>query len=283
MPSFLIPRNVSAHRHAAIALFRTLLRRRTVAPLSEQSRDELQNVVRNRFKQAEYLHSYRRLKFAFEAGYEAVDRLDAAIAGDRGSVEFIEGLLAKAPAKVKEPKPRSSTVREIRPAVPASVQPKINLFGRPLPLEKLSGRRHVPVLFSAGTIPVLRFGKPQPPALSGFLKHRIRQRQQRWNRRHALSDQIGFAEHEDRWDDIVADQIGQRRHRESSWSEEPKIARREVDAKLRDEGRKNVELAEQMQAVVDREQALFAKEKEERRQAKRILRQQVREVAIPST
>ncbi|OQO12035.1 hypothetical protein B0A48_02674 [Cryoendolithus antarcticus] len=239
------------------------------------------NIARNRFKQSEYLHSYRRLKLAFEAGYEAVDRLDAAIAGDRGSVEFIEGLVAKAPAKVKEPKSRPSDVREIRPVAALSAKPKINLFERPLPLEKLSGRRHVPVLFSAGTIPVLRFGKPQPPVLSGFLKHRIRQRQQRWNRRHALSDQIGFAEHEDRWDDILAGQIGQRRHRESSWSDEPRQARREVDAKLRDEGRKNVEMAEQMQAVVDREQALLEKEGANRRQKRQKEQVAIKKVNFP--
>ena len=79
MPSFLVPRHVSAHRISAIALYRALLHQSRAVPLPAQSQKELQNVVRNRCKQSIHLHSYQRLKLAFQEGYEALDHLDAAV------------------------------------------------------------------------------------------------------------------------------------------------------------------------------------------------------------
>jgi len=106
MPPFLVPRHVSAHRISAIALYRTLLRQSRAAPLPVESKTQLQNVVRNRCKQTIHLHSYQRLRLAFQAGYEAIEHLDASVAGDEKSTSYIAELISKAPDKVKAAPPK---------------------------------------------------------------------------------------------------------------------------------------------------------------------------------
>jgi hypothetical protein len=290
MPPFLVPRHVSAHRTSAIALYRALLQQSRAVPLPTESRTELQNIVRNRCKQTIHLHSYQRLRLAFQAGYEALEHLDAAVAGDDKSTSYIAELIGKAPAKVKADPPRlvlakvrgskkdkknKSTEDVAAPA--AAFKPSAELLSRPHPLRELSGKRHVPVLFAASKIPVLRIRKPQPQNLSGFIKHRIQQRQSRHDRRHWLEEQIEFAQYEDLWDKILEQEIGaeaaQRvKPNESTWAEEFQIAKDEVEFKIRDEGRKNSAMAVKMQEIVDRERELLGRERAARKEAKRLAR-----------
>ena len=287
MPSFLVPRHVSAHRISAIALYRALLHQSRAVPLPAQSQKELQNVVRNRCKQSIHLHSYQRLKLAFQAGYEALDHLDAAAAGDEKSTSYIAELLAKAPAKVKAdppapilPKRKSKERREIdistamASSSPAAKPSTTELFSRPHPLSQLSGKRRIPVLFSANSIPILRIKKPQPESLSGFIKHRIEQRQRRHDRKHWLMEQIQFAQYEDLWDEIVERDVGVRDDdgRELTWAEEFEVAKNQVDWLIRLEGKKNVAMAAKMQGIVDRETEMSERERAERREAKRVER-----------
>ncbi|GAB7325322.1 hypothetical protein MBLNU13_g09369t1 [Cladosporium sp. NU13] len=289
MPSFLVPRNVSAHRISAIALYRALLHQSRAVPLPAQSQKELQNVVRNRCKQSIHLHSYQRLKLAFQAGYEALDHLDAAVAGDEKSTSYIAELLAKAPAKVKADPPASLLPKskkkekketDISTATtsssPAAKPSTTELFSRPHPLSQLSGKRHVPVLFSANSIPILRIKKPQPESLSGFIRHRIEQRQRRHDRKHWLTEQIQFAQYEDLWDEIVEREVGVREdgggREEPTWAEEFEVAKNEVDWLIRLEGKKNVAMAAKMQGIVDRETEIFERERAERKEAKRVER-----------
>jgi len=287
MPSFLVPRHVSAHRISAIALYRALLHQSRAVPLPAQSQKELQNVVRNRCKQSIHLHSYQRLKLAFQAGYEALDHLDAAVAGDEKSTSYIAELLAKAPAKVKAdppapllPKRKSKERKEtdistaMASSSPAAKPSTTELFSRPHPLSQLSGKRHVPVLFSANSIPILRIKKPQPESLSGFIRHRIEQRQRRHDRKHWLMEQIQFAQYEDLWDEIVEREVGVRDDdgEELTWAEEFEVAKNQVDWLIRLEGKKNVAMAAKMQGIVDRETEMFERERAERKEAKRVER-----------
>ena len=287
MPSFLVPRHVSAHRISAIALYRALLHQSRAVPLPAQSQKELQNVVRNRCKQSIHLHSYQRLKLAFQAGYEALDHLDAAVAGDEKSTSYIAELLAKAPAKVKAdppapllPKRKSKEKREadlstaMNNSSPAEKPSTTELFSRPHPLSQLSGKRHIPVLFSANSIPILRIKKPQSESLSGFIRHRIEQRQRRHDRKHWLMEQIQFAQYEDLWDDIVEREVGVRDDdgMELTWAEQFEIAKNQVDWLIRLEGKKNVAMAAKMQGIVDRETEMFERERAERKEAKRVER-----------
>ena len=283
MPSFLVPRHVSAHRISAIALYRALLHQSRAAPLPKQSQKELQNIVRNRCKQSIHLHSYQRLKLAFQAGYEALDHLDAAVAGDEKSASYIAELLVKAPAKVKADPPvplvskKKSKENKSKGSIAATsissaLKPSTaELFSRPHQLSQLSGKRHIPVLFSANNIPILRIKKPQPENLSGFIKNRITQRQRRHDRRHWLLEQIEFAQYEDLWDEIVESEVGVGGEvwEEPTWAEEFEIANGEVDYRIRLEGRKNAAMAAKMQGIVDRETYIFEREREERKEAKR--------------
>lgn len=295
MPRFLVPRHVSAHRISAIALYRALLQQSRAVPLPAQSQNELQNIVRNRFKQVIHLHSYQRLKLAFQAGYEAVDHLDAAVAGDEKSTSYIAQLLAKAPAKVKADPPkalppkskreeRSRSEGESTASTSTSrtqpFKPSDELLSRPHPLSQISGKRHIPVLFNANNIPVLRIKKPQPENLSSFLKSRIKQRQRRHNRRHWLAEQIEFAQYEDLWDEIVERQTGTRdgqkgrkgNGEEPTWAEEFEISKEEVEDLIALEQRKNAEMAFRMQEIVDRETEAFERERAERKERKRAER-----------
>jgi hypothetical protein len=288
MPSFLVPRHVSAHRISAIALYRALLHQSRAVPLPTQSQKELQNVVRNRCKQSIHLHSYQRLKLAFQAGYEALDHLDAAVAGDEKSTSYIAKLLAKAPAKVKADPPapllskrKSKENKRDSSTATASSSPvekssTTELLSRPHPLSQLSGKRHIPVLFSANSIPILRIKKPQPENLSGFIQHRITQRQRRHDRRHWLTEQIQFAQYEDLWDELLEREVGvggaEEAGEEPTWAEEFENAKIEVDHLIRQEARKNVAMAAKMQGIVDRETEMFERERRERREAKRVER-----------
>jgi hypothetical protein len=233
------------------------------------------------------LHSYQRLKLAFQAGYEALDHLDAAVAGDEQSTSYIAELLAKAPTKVKAdppapilPKRKSKEKKEIDISTamarssPAAKPSTTELFSRPHPLSQLSGKRRVPVLFSANSIPILRIKKPQPESLSGFIRHRIEQRQRRHDRKHWLMEQIQFARYEDLWDEIVEREVGVRDDdgRELTWAEEFEVAKNQVDWLIRLEGKKNVAMAAKMQGIVDRETEMFERERAERKEAKRVER-----------
>lgn len=290
MPAFLVPRHVSAHRISAIALYRALLQQTSAAPLPTTSKNELQNIVRNRFKQTIHLHSYRRLKLAFQAGYEAIEHLDASVAGNESSTAFISSLLSRAPAKVKALPPMPNlpkrkgkskenlTITDDQPQAPA-FKPSTELLSRPHPLPQLSGKRHVPVLFSANGIPVLRIKKPQPQSLSNFLQHRIQQRQRRHDRKHWLREQIEFAKYEDLWDKLVENENGLKAQdgdgtaaKEPSWVTAFQEAHKEVEYRLKLEGKKNADMAKKMQEVVDREREAFEREREERKEAKRMER-----------
>ena len=284
MPNHTLPWCNTPHRIAATALYRALLSQsRKLPSASAEQRDAIQNIIRNRFKQSQHVQSPRILKIKFEAGYEAIDHLDAAVGGRDGSSAYILDLLERSPARVKEPKraplvPRKKSASKVEAFadVSADESPGINLFDRPLPLEKLSGKRHVPVLFSANHIPVLRLKKPQPASLSRYIRQRIEQRQIRHDRRHRLIDELSIARLEDQWDRLT-DQtprslehamLGPDDGSEPQWSDAVRQALVDVEEKLRAESEKNRVTAEKMQAVVDREQVLYDQEKKERQESK---------------
>ncbi|KAK4540567.1 hypothetical protein LTR36_009097 [Oleoguttula mirabilis] len=320
MPTHLLPRNSGAHRTAAIALYRALLTQCRALPPPEfngQRRNELQNIVRNHFKRARHEQSSRRLTLNFEAGYEAIDRLDAAVAGDAASATYIVELLGKAPDKIKQTPPvvlprhldKEVQKRQRRARAAERVDGdgegnpgRLSLFDRPLPLGLLTGKRHVPVLYSAQKIPVLRLRKPQPESLSGYLAHRVRLRQRRIDTRHRLEAELEIARAEDRWDGVVgvlaggsgvssAEGAGEgegvgaaggggggrgagegwktEKKKEPAWSAAVSLARKEISGKLEEERRRNTEMAGRMQGVVDRERGVYEREKGEKEEARK--------------
>jgi len=262
--------------------------------LESAQREELQNIVRNRFKQARHSHSTQRLKISFEAGYEAIDHLDASVAGNEESTRYVSELLQRAPAKTKLPPPPSHELLRALKRVQAAnearepAQPKISILDRPRPLEQLSGRRHVPVLFNANHIPVLRIKKPQPPSLSRLIRQRVLQRQSRHDRRWRLSSEKELAKHEDEWDRLVADEVraiesqtlmqsgagssAMPKAREPTWTSAISTAVREVQHQIDGEREKNRAMAEKMQAIVDKEKELHEAERVDQLKARRQMR-----------
>jgi len=272
MPEFRLPRRSGAHRIAAIALYRALLAQCRAVPLAEGQRNEAQNIVRNRFKQTQHLHCTRRLQLAFEAGYEAIDHLDNAVAGDEGSKTYLASLLERAPKHVKEaPVSQKPSRQRQSPKAPPQEpkqegEPRISLFDRPLPLEKLSGKRHIPVLFNANRVPVLRLKKPQPRSLSLYIHKRVLQRQKWHNQKDQLVIERQIAGYEDEWDMLTSARIpkAMRRpglKREPGWKDTVAEALNDVHGKLQAEKEKNRMMGEKMQAVVDRETKLFEEER----------------------
>jgi hypothetical protein len=278
MPENFVPHRSGAHRIAVKALYRTLLNQSKAIPLAQERQHELQNIIRNRFKQARLLQSARRLRVSFEAGYQAIDKLDNAVAGDEESVAYVTSLLERAPARVKEaqlPKQSAQKSASAKDTKPQPQKPKRSIFDRPLPLEQLSGPRHVPVLFSANRIPVLRITKPQPPRLSAYIDARIKQRQKWRDTRDRLIELRELSGYEDEWDNLTQsnDENGgltlDNWMSEPSWTSAAYHAVGAIDSKLIAEREKNRVMAEKMQAVVDRERELFEKEKKEREEAVR--------------
>ncbi|TKA28677.1 hypothetical protein B0A50_03004 [Salinomyces thailandicus] len=277
-----LPRNILAHRLAAQSLYRAILSQvrclpsapttTTSAPSTQPDPHALQNLVRTRFKQTVHDHSPHRLRLAFTAGYQALDHLDAAVAGSTTSQTYLADLLSRVPEHTKTHSPPSVPPRHLRrerakaarAAQRAQNPPRaaIPLSARPLPLQKLTGRRHVPVLYSAQRIPVLRFTKPQPPALSGYLAHRIRRRQRKRDQLGRLEAELEVAGWEDEWDRILGMKGGG--EGDESWKGVVARARGQVGGWLAREREASRKWGAMMQEVVDREREAREKEKGEK-------------------
>lgn len=265
------------HRLAAVALYRALLSQSKALPTPNP---ELLNIIRNRFKQSQHVNSHRRLRLSFEAGYEAIDLLDRAAAGDVSAAVEVDELVGLAPARAKDAKPmpvgkrRKGSSKEENDFSEV-IGEKRSVLDRPLPLEKLSGRRHVPVLFTANRIPVLRIKKPQPESLSRYIHKRILQRQKWLDEKARLEIEQKIAVLEDEWDDLLDDLtgkedvqlslLGETPDYEASWEDTVSDALWDVHGRIVGEKEQNRVMAKKMQEIVDRERELFEKEKLERR------------------
>lgn len=273
MPSLVIPRRTSAHRYAAISLYRALLSQCRLTPLSSQQKDELQNVVRNRFKAAIHETSLRWLRLAFRGAYEAVDKLDACVAGDEDSKEYLIALLERIDLKTKQPPvpllTNSKKARKAQTEVDESKIVKRSIFDRPRPLSELSGKRHIPKLVSANLIPFLRIKKPQPASLTMYLTSHINRRQTIYDRRHRLALEKQTAEQEDSWDALIAGQLPASEVDEPTWTSAINAADRDIDVWINRDKRKMTVTARKMQRVIDEERAMLKQEREDRRAIKR--------------
>lgn len=221
----------------------------------------------------------------FQAGYEAIDFLDGSVAGQDESTAHLASLLDRAPERVKTAPTRElrsrkkEDAKQVKPRQEATSKPSDAIFARPRSLEELSGKRHVPVLYSAQQIPVLRLSKPQPQVLSQYIDKRIKTRQKRLDRMRAMERGAELGQLEDAWDEELLQQHSVRLGRngngegfgyEPSWSEEFEVAQDEVGDALSRETDRHKVMAEKMQGVVDREQELFDQERRERKERLRL-------------
>ncbi|KAG9954809.1 hypothetical protein KCU85_g33, partial [Aureobasidium melanogenum] len=269
MPAFLAPHKSGVHRVTAIALYRALLTKCRAAPPPLRP-SILQAVVKNSFARNKHVTSHHVLRNAFAGGYEALNHLDAAIAGDKSKISHLKSLLSRLPAKLKTTIPRKPA--PIPAAKPTATQGTA-LSLRPRPAFSLPSRRRIPVLVSANKIPILRFTKPQPAALSHYLKSRLVDRQKRQDRKTALEAQMQIARGEDDWDRIllaqgIADEGGNVKRGKVLWTKEVYDSLGYTMNAIEAEGTKNREMAEKMVAIIDRERELAEIERKERKRLK---------------
>jgi len=151
------------------------------------------------------------LGVSFRAGYEALDHLDAAAAGDTASTEFLTSLVSTLPPALSRPppvKPRDPPPPHPSKKALACLPPELaELNVRPR--KTVSGVRRVPILCSANGVPFLRLKKPQPVSLSRILRQKIDRRQKVFDQMVLLDNYwLPIAQAEDDWDDLVIAECG---------------------------------------------------------------------------
>jgi hypothetical protein len=196
---------------------------------------------------------------------QAVDLLDAAVAGNAASCKTIGSVVAVLPNNLtRERKPPPVIPKEERkPHILDCLPPESKALAvRPRP--KVSGIRKIPILANATGIPFLRFTKPQPRNLSRIIRQKLEAKNKRFHDKVLLSHyHIPLGQQEDAWDDLVREyaEVGRR---EPRWIDEPRKALEEVLRKTEDVKAGATRLADKMQHIVEQETELARREELQR-------------------
>lgn len=174
---------------------------------------------------------------------------------------------------------------------------------RPLPKEKLTGRRHVPKLVGVHTVfPFLRFKKPQSPFLSRILRNKVKKKHLRYDRIEKMDELVVIGEWEDAWDRVVENCSFEDSLREEtrkagsleweddeyeeekewrprpnigdSWTSEAKKAIMETWRANAREAKKSRQLGDKMVEIIEQEKKLAEEERRERRHLKNVEKQE---------
>ncbi|KAK7528365.1 uncharacterized protein IWZ02DRAFT_369663 [Phyllosticta citriasiana] len=287
MPPFLVPRNTSTHRVAAIALYRALLASCASVPVVAEERETLRNVVRNKFRRNQLVHSSRLLSMAFCTGYDTLDMFDRAVKGDTASIEHISELLDQTAPYLKRPPrpPRFPKKPEGRP--PAACPPPEQQLLATRPFMSVSGKRKVPKLRVNNGIPFLMYSKPQPQNLGRILRFNAERAQKRQNWHTAIEhDMMPQAKHEDFWDNLLEASLGigdcdnpdegAEDNMNIEWTREVDNFREILLADWKQQKMSKIRTGRIMQGIVDREEVLAKKEEEERKSFKKKLKQNLK-------
>src|ERR1700709_1700282 len=109
-------------------------------------------------------------------GAQAEELLRAAASGSQAATSQIHNLLYRLHTQRQQSQqPRAPPRPEPPRLSPYPGAPKV-LDIRPLPREKLTAKRRVPILTHASGVPFLRFKKPQSPFLSRVLRNKLEQK-----------------------------------------------------------------------------------------------------------
>ncbi|KAI9650056.1 hypothetical protein NHQ30_000069 [Ciborinia camelliae] len=295
MPAQFIPRKSGRHRIACIALYRALLEQCLRVPIPAEIQPKgpihpLKHLIRKQFRRNASEHSLKTVVVALNTGYEAEKLIRTAGDGDLDSRNQIYELLryrktvAAASALVPQPPKPKIRYPEAIPGVPKLLEV------RPLPFEKLSGPRHVPIFAKAMVANFLRIQKPQSPYLSRVLRDKIDTRQKRTDAR----DRIEFLEEiaiaENTWEDIVEDQLEEEGLSVDEWNKKQPglgwgVGLWEKDLQYADTFVKNlmvkdahkvVELSKIQLELVEKEKELWRQERGQRRHEKKLAKPETR-------
>lgn len=144
------------------------------------------------------------------------------------------------------------------------------------PRATIVGKRHIPKLVNANLFPMLRFKKPQPPALGAYLRKRILKRTRRHESKNEFEKESGIWEAEDQWDEMMARQMGEKNDTlvekvevGNRWVDDVNRSIASVRGALNRETKKSLDLSERMQEIIAKEKALARKEELARRRESR--------------
>ncbi|KAG0649635.1 hypothetical protein D0Z07_3661 [Hyphodiscus hymeniophilus] len=272
-----------------LALYRALLEQCTRVPLPNDLPlagpvNPLKHLIRKRFKKDVPISSPRLAVNALKVGYAAEQLLRIAGDGSSPALSKVHTLLRLRASRstasrliCKLPPPRETPDR----VGPYPGAPKL-LDVRPLPLEQLSGRRHVPGLTHANGYPFLRTRKPQSPFLSRVLREKIAVKDKRHKKMQNLDTEVDHAKNEASWEKLI-DELAERegrgrdkprkRQTEESWEEEPLKTKERLKFLIYEDLHKAKKMGDKMIEIVEREKTLWRHErmirKAEKKAAKR--------------
>ena len=194
---------------------------------------------------------------------------------------------------------RSEASRVTYKAAPTPKAPRVGPYPgapklvdvRPLPLEKLYGRRHVPTLTHANGYPFLRTSKPQSAFLSRMLRNKIDSKDQRHKRLQNYEKDVEVGKDEEAWEGLVGRVLEREvgiwareewmgsEDRDSgqvrgSWFEESLRAKEEVKYYLWEDLQKAKKLGDRMTEVVESERRLWWQERGRRRIEKKAAKKE---------
>ncbi|ESZ97465.1 hypothetical protein SBOR_2154 [Sclerotinia borealis F-4128] len=244
----------------------------------------LKYLIRKQFRRNAWERSSKIIVAALKTGYETEKLLRTAGDGDLDSRNQIYELLryrknvAATSAQLPQPPKLKIRYPEAIPGVPKL------LDVRPLPFEKLSGPRHVPIFARAMASNFLRIQKPQSPYLSRVLRDKIETRQKRIDHRLRIEllEEIAIAENI--WEDIVEDQLEKEGLSVDNWNKKQPglgwgVGDWEKDLQFADDSLKCllsadalkvVEMSKLQLEIVDQEKELWRQERGQRRHDKKL-------------
>ncbi|KAK8166534.1 hypothetical protein IWX90DRAFT_433109 [Phyllosticta citrichinensis] len=285
MPRFLVPRNTGTHRVAAIALYRALLASCSSVPVAAEERESLRNVVRNKFRRNQLVHSSRLLTLAFSSGYDTLDMFDRSVKGDTTSTTHICELLEQTPLHLKRPPRIPKLPKQPEGRIPTACPPPEQQLLNTRPYMTVPGRRKIPILRVNNGVPFLMYSKPQPESLGRILRYQALKGQDRQNWLGVIeNDMMPQARQEDFWDDLLEAAFGigdsnnpdahmgqcEVDEEDSTWVTEVADFQTLLYAEWKGSKAARSRTARLMQGIVDREEVLAEKEEKERESLKRL-------------
>ncbi|KAL1958618.1 hypothetical protein VTO42DRAFT_4215 [Malbranchea cinnamomea] len=264
MPRYLAPALSGVHRLACLSLYRALLAQCSRPWLSSEQARDTRLLIRRRFRNDKLLLSPSKITGSLNAGYEALDLLDACSQGDKYSISRFNALLAQTRPLLNrlsrgqssnEKTPNKEPVEPARETSKQQYKPE-PILSRPRP--HVSGIRHVPRLVNARGIPFLRIKKPQPEVLSRTIRGKLVTRWKRIERRQRLEEELVVAQEEDMWDELT----GQAER--ATFESTVKASLDEVNELIIKSDIDNQKLAKKMWEIVLKERELAEKEQAER-------------------
>ncbi|KAK2733408.1 hypothetical protein FQN55_003368 [Onygenales sp. PD_40] len=276
MPPFLVAKKSGVHRLACLSLYHALLTQCSRLRLINLKSPEIRNLIQQNFRKCKTLQSPSQIVNSLKAGYEALDLIHSCTQGNPESIGRLQRIIQQTAELKREihqrrlvqgarhvPENRDTHASRKRANGRANRRPdarrphpnRFPVLARPRP--HVSGRRRVPIFVDAHGIPFLRIKKPQPPSLSRVILSKQLWRQQRFDRRDRLEDEVYHAQTEDAWDRITGQQDG------VTW-ESPVADSVAWNIKSIDiENEKNFEHARKLWDIVLKERELARQEKEE--------------------